>query len=1019
MADDGVRTTPRLALDTIEQQLLGGDLGRDQIRSATHFPEAVAMPARAINVGTGIRQLGTSLRQLFSNADEVGQRCIEAAARPSSTLTPGQRFNTLFFLLCSRAYIFSAGEIMSDVETKLKEATGLETNHEPDDPSREMALKDLRSAINDTSEAELTYMFAARPLQRQMPLFSSYDRWLTHYLATLGVPQWRASAIADRINKLARDWVRTRLAADEPASAWMRNYLAIDSFESVAQLGHDLRSVQTTLLEWRDSTGIDTQDSRRQAWDKYRQLVRELPDLSETMFNESFGVRKVFQSPAVTYHVNGMPGDAGTPQDISDVGSLLGALVSNRRQGGSLVVLAGGPGSGKSTLCRLFASELASTPGVSPVFVKLRRAREGEDTVQFIEDSLRREGLIDRSADLLSIPNLVVILDGFDELVMASRSRLRRFFNTLIEDISTGPLRNAKVVVSGRDTLFPRGEGLPNGSHVITLQPFDRGRIAAWGERWREQHQGGAGSDFDPIALLPSEREGDVTPLQQLLGWPLTLHLVARIHTAGHLGSTAPDDDVTVAPQTIKKAYLYRSILDQTSTRQIEQTSGEGRLDKGGMRVFLRALAWEMYIRGLDSMDVADVTPLLERAYASADVSDWTQLADIAIVNAPELTKGEETGFEFVHKSFSEFLVAEVLAETLERVAFKVQDFGTTEFAWRMSGDDATAMLATAFGPRLLPAEVQEMLEPMVGGITEFCRSTSVSDKVPDDRRMQGLQRVLERLTGLYDELISGRAAPLVIGKSNLQNPLEFLSNYAVGLVRMGSIAAAQARTIDDTIPLYNLEPFDGALWRLVGLMNVATPLLDTEAANRLFLGTSVRDALTPRLGVSDLDSPFKLSALIELDGFLHQTRKSVEGLLWAAMLEKLVFRIDELVHNNNAPASIAEERLVLHRREFLRRGRMFRLGLPGVEELYRAGLVARSTLRELEEFEHFTSRNLGEGPRSAEGPRVLFDVINELLYRLQRTAGDYDVSHDLVRYVFEIRETLEFRLAGPRRPLR
>jgi hypothetical protein len=86
-------------------------------------------------------------------------------------------------------------------------------------------------------------------------------------------------------------------------------------------------------------------------------------------------------------------------------------------------------------------------------------------------------------ADLGTVPNIVLILDGFDELVMASRSKLREFFNALKEDLSTGPLRRAKAIISGRDTLFPNGVGLPIGAHVISLVPFDRERIAAWGEK--------------------------------------------------------------------------------------------------------------------------------------------------------------------------------------------------------------------------------------------------------------------------------------------------------------------------------------------------------------------------------------------------------------------------------------------------------------------------------------------------------------------------------------------------------
>ena len=328
--------------------------------------------------------------------------------------------------------------------------------------------------------------------------------------------------------------------------------------------------------------------------------------------------------------------------------------VSTRVSGDDLIILCGGPGSGKSTLCRMVASELAGGNEYHPVFLRLRRAKEGAEIKGFIEDFLREEGLILRLADLRQVPNLVLILDGFDELVAASRSRLRHFFNVLQEDVSAGPLKAARVIVSGRDTLFPNGEGLPYGSHVISLLPFDKNRVTLWGKKWRALHAGGPGSSFHPENFIDEPPAVKPKPLHHLVSWPLTLHLVARVHTAGQL--TVGGKDVKEVP----KAYLYRSILAETATRQTNQvTASTGRFEPRKMRDFLRSLAWEMYTRSTDTLDPADVTQLIAKVDAKAGENDLAELADTAVLNSPELKKGEETGFEFVHKSFSEYLVAE------------------------------------------------------------------------------------------------------------------------------------------------------------------------------------------------------------------------------------------------------------------------------------------------------------------------------------------------------------------------
>ena len=139
------------------------------------------------------------------------------------------------------------------------------------------------------------------------------------------------------------------------------------------------------------------------------------------------------------------------------------------------------------------------------------------------------------------------------------------------------------------------------------------------------------------------------------------------------------------AAKKIEKAYLYRSILAETSHRQVEQAEGTGRLDPKKMRDFLRELAWEMHSRSVDSMDPFEVMPILKRFYPNENEQDLAELAEVAVVNSPELTKGEETGFEFVHKSFAEFLVGERFADLVEKVAFKAPEYGSDELTWRMA----------------------------------------------------------------------------------------------------------------------------------------------------------------------------------------------------------------------------------------------------------------------------------------------------------------------------------------------
>ena len=162
----------------------------------------------------------------------------------------------------------------------------------------------------------------------------------------------------------------------------------------------------------------------------------------------------------------------------------------------------------------------------------------------------------------------------------------------------------------------------------------------------------------------------ETPPLEHLVSWPLTLHLVARAHTSG---------SINLEPSTsgqAEKAILYRSIVADTALRQSDKSAGEGRLGSKEMRQFVQAIAWEMYSTGREALDVSEGLPILKTIFRDATESTLAVLADVTIVNQPELTKGEETGFEFVHKSFSEYFVAEKIATGIEQICFKGAAWG-------------------------------------------------------------------------------------------------------------------------------------------------------------------------------------------------------------------------------------------------------------------------------------------------------------------------------------------------------
>jgi hypothetical protein len=759
-----------------------------------------------------------------------------------NALPPYDQFRVLFYTTCHRAYLDA-------LEAELKSlATAGQETPDSDRSIDQTRLKELGQHAKEIAKAEVTYLIGIDPGETRQPLFDAYDAWLDAVLPGYAVPASAVYSLRQHASSAARDRLRVLLAQQTEDAAWMRSYLALSQEEQAGRVLTTLADAATALSEWTDLANAPVDRRYQHAWDNYRENLRALPDRSETMFAETFGVRKVFVAPRAEYRVIGVSDKA---YEIANVPAQLGALLSERVPTGDLRILCGGPGSGKSTVCRMLASELAGDQAMHPIFLRLRHMKEGADLVSFVEASLRNEGLIDRVSDLREVPNLVLILDGFDELVMASRARLRNFFNVLTEELTSGPLRFARAIVSGRDTLFPNGDGLPVGSHVLTLKPFDAPRVAVWGKKWRALHRRGRGSDFTPEKLLPDETPRP-RPLAHLASWPLTLHLLARVHTSGTLNLGAE-----TGPE-VEKTFLYCSIMADTARRQTAQASGKGRFDQHEIRRFLRHLAWEMYSRETDSLEFSEVTPLIRELHPALTEADASEITDVAIVNAPELTKGEETGCEFVHKSFSEYLVAEHIAETVERVAFKAAEFGSAELTWRMSEGDATAQLAAVFASRLITPEVQEMLEPMLGRVRTFYSNIPAAEVLAAHVEPEPLTRIIERLEMMLTLLAQGRHLNVIatLGAEDglADTALVAFANYCAGLMIVGTATARRASKAASSAEsegavYFNGEPSPGTFWRCVGLLEAGGLVIGDPLGQRLFTQMTVMSS-------ADLEKP-------------------------------------------------------------------------------------------------------------------------------------------------------------------
>lgn len=452
-----------------------------------------------------------------------------------------------------------------------------------------------------------------------------------------------------------------------------------------------------------------------------------------------------------------------------------------------------------------------------------------------------------------------------------------------------------------------------------------------------------------------------------------------------------------------------RSIVADTALRQENQASGRGRLDPGQMRSFVQAIAWEMYHSGREALDVTEDLPILRKILPDVNDADLAELAEVTIVNQPELTKGEETGFEFVHKSFSEYFAAERIATDIERVCFQTEQWGSKEKAWQMSPPEATRQLASLFAARLLTAQVQEMLEPMLGDFEVFLKEETDLSAAPDAAVLtERLERKLIRFEGLAEEFAGGTLLDAVAAEaqgSRAVNPLEAYGNYASGLL---FVARALVRRVErlDKLPIdrfVKLSP--SALLRLIHIVLGGDIQIDTTYANRGLGAIDIRDGSKEALEL--FFPPLPPAYLRGVRGFnipLSTAITSLEAEIAGMQIENILFSLLSQYSGRGRPGQRAmhyEYRIHYDRgmSDYLRR-------IVDLE----SGDVSREDARYRLERQLFEFTNmLRESGDLVTSPRMLEEAVFRIRDLAQRQSVDslpyplmYERAEQIIRHIFE-----------------
>lgn len=473
-------------------------------------------------------------------------------------------------------------------------------------------------------------------------------------------------------------------------------------------------------------------DERRTAWQKYRELlVRRFED--QPLFGEegSTGVRmgQVYQRLRGWWEEEPTSESTSTKRsrhlDMLDESVL--SWLNKDDNADRIRLVSGGPGSGKSTFARSLAASLSLLANWRVVFVPLQRLRGGGPLERRIDEYFRLHGDEPFNSDTLPLASVdidghrdwLIIFDGLDELAKEgshSESTAQEFASALSDWRARIGQSRVRFLVLGRAPSMQEARRRldlhgPGTIHVAGMAPLtqdphsnskivwnDRDQLAALDQRGQFWSRWAVAKNLPPDppqAMMAHE-------LRDLTNEPLLAYLLIFSGYAGEKWREAANN----------RNHIYKAIFDQIWSREKTKQTRLHLNDLGqrGFESLLQALgiaAWRGGGRTGDEATFVSVRNVFVKPslLSLADACGAADLSNVALLFYTRKDEEGGRGYEFLHKSFGEYLTACGLCQVFIRWANQVDDpasdFSSAEFLKRW-------LLLT--GPAPLTREIQAFL---------------------------------------------------------------------------------------------------------------------------------------------------------------------------------------------------------------------------------------------------------------------------------------------------------------------
>jgi len=456
--------------------------------------------------------------------------------------------------------------------------------------------------------------------------------------------------------------------------------------------------ISSLYQEWRNAPSYygAIQKSTETPFDDDERSVRErheyrnflMAQAYENVFGQNFGLKEIYVSLRGKFdtdpddeeaeHNVKYYGDKAKPQDIFDVESVITKWCLDTTKNDYIKIITGGPGSGKSSLSKVFASNLCKNDDIDVIFVPLHLINTKIEFRVSIQRFISDIGFF--STEQYPPANkTVIILDGLDELEMIGKTA-RDIVYEFIQDVQNDAMRvnhaqeRAKFIITGREIAVQSAKSIIRSKHsVIELLPYfirsdyvlakKEDSLKDQRNEWWKRYGLLVGKNYNG---LPNElRHPD---LDSITAQPLLNYLVALSFERGAL----------IFSKSLNVNLIYADLLSAVYQRGWAQSNHPAVSDLSE-DLFQRLLeevalaAWHGVGRRTTIAEIrqacsrSNLTKNLEALEEGAK-GDVSRLMLAFYFRQKGIREGEgEKTFEFSHKSFGEFLLSRRIIRLIEK----------------------------------------------------------------------------------------------------------------------------------------------------------------------------------------------------------------------------------------------------------------------------------------------------------------------------------------------------------------